>query len=102
VLHTETAAQHDREQLKWIDVERFPDEREADYSTSFTDPAARAALDAFRLQYAAAADLRSPLHGPTPMPDNVRNALQGLGYLDSTSGPSFPEPDVRLPPPRGS
>jgi len=99
VLRTEAAAQHDREQVKWIDVERFPDEREADYSTSFADPAARAALDAFRLQYATAANLRSAAHGSTPLPDNVRNALQGLGYLDSTGGPSFPEPDVRLPPP---
>ena len=100
VLHPEAVAQHDREELRWIDVERFPDERDEHYSTSFTDPAARAALDAFRTEYAALAGLRSLPHAVTPLPDHVRNALQGLGYVDPAAGPLFPEPDVLLPAPR--
>lgn len=100
VLRQEAAAQHERELLKWIDVERFPDERDEHYSTAFTDPASRAALDAFRQEYATLAGLRGSPHSAPPLPDGVRNALEGLGYLDAASGPSFPEPNVLLPPPR--
>ena len=47
-----------REQLDWIDIERFPGERDAERSTDFGDPSARAALAAFRAQYEALLGLR--------------------------------------------
>jgi arylsulfatase A-like enzyme len=99
VFQREAAAQRQREQLSWIDVERFPDEPEAQQSTVFTDPGARAALDAFRAEYAALLPLRSHPHDATPLPENVRQALQNLGYVPPSGGPSFPEPDAVLPPP---
>ncbi len=100
ILQREAAAQYDREQLRWIDLERFPDEREDRYSTDFTGAAAGAALDAFRGEYTALVALRSGRHAESKMPQNVRRELEGLGYIERTSGPEFPEPDLVLPPPR--
>lgn len=100
VLQKEAAAQYEREQLRWIDVERFPDEPDDRQSTDFTDPAAHAALAAFRDEYAALLARRSA-HS-SKLPQNVRLQLESLGYMEpATSGPQFPEPDIVLPPPRG-
>jgi len=96
-FRAEAAAQYEREQLRWIDVERFPEERDEQHSTRFTDPAVRSALDEFRRQYAALVPLRRPR--TWPLPENVRLRLQSLGYVDSGLGPAFPEPDSVLPPP---
>jgi len=99
VFAQEAAAQYAREQLRWIDVARFPDEREAAQSTAFADPAPRAALAAFRAQYEALVGLRR--HRTSPLPESVRRNLESLGYVDRGPGPVFPEPDVVLPPPGG-
>jgi arylsulfatase A-like enzyme len=97
-LQKEAAAQYEREELRWIDLERFPTERDDEHSTGFTDAAARAALDAFRREYTALAGSRR--RHESPLPENVRLRLESLGYVDTRSGPEFPEPDVVLPPPR--
>lgn len=99
-LQAEAASQYEREDLRWIDVDRFPDEPAGQQSTQFTDPAARAALDAFRRTYAALTGLRPHRRDGSPLPENVRRNLESLGYVDAPSGARFPEPDVLLPPPR--
>lgn len=99
VLQREAAAQYEREDIRWIDVARAPAEPEAEESTAFGPPAPRAALDAFRRAYAALASGRSRRHHGSPVPENVRLRLESLGYVDTGSGPEFPEPDVLLPPP---
>jgi len=97
VFAQEAAAQYGREQLRWIDVARFPDERDGAHSTAFADPAPRAALGAFRAEYEALVGLRR--HRTSPLPESVRRNLESLGYVDRGPGPAFPEPDVVLPPP---
>jgi arylsulfatase A-like enzyme len=98
VLGAEVVAQHGREALRWIDVVRAPAEPDAAASTDFSDPAARAALERFRREYAESVAARHAAH-PSPVPEGVRRALQGLGYVDTGGGPAFPEPDVVLPAP---
>ncbi len=99
VLQQETAAQYAREQLHWIDIEAHPDEPDALQSTDFRDPRARAALRAFGATYAGLLPHRAA-HA-SKLPQNVRVALESLGYVEpATPGPDFPEPDVVLPPPR--
>ena len=87
VLQHEADAQFQREDLDWIDVERFPAERESDHSTAFADPTARAALAAFRARYAAMLAHRT--NAPTAtVPERLVPALKGLGYIDASS-PAF-------------
>jgi hypothetical protein len=100
VLQREAAAQYEREQLRWIDIERFPDEPEDQFSTDFTAPAARATLDAFRREYGTLLALRSSRHSASKLPKNIRAQLESLGYIERSSGPEFPEPDLALPAPR--
>src|SRR5262249_40673251 len=97
-LQAEAAAQYQREQLTWIDLARFPDEPENQQSSRFTEPAVRAAADAFRKEYASLAALRK--HHASPLPETVRPRLESLGYIDSGNGPAFRDPAVALPPPR--
>jgi arylsulfatase A-like enzyme len=99
VLGREAAAQYAREQLRWIDLARSPDEREAHYSATFDTPAARAALAGFRQQYRAGLEVRRAQKSTTEVPENVREQLESLGYLQRGTGPVFPEPDLALPPP---
>src|SRR4029077_6970824 len=100
VLRAEVAAQHQREDLRWVDVARAPTEPDTASSSDFSDPAVHAALDRFRREYTQLVSVRRAAQ-PAPVPDGVRHALQGLGYVDagSAGGPAFPEPDVVLPPP---
>src|SRR5207247_4708004 len=100
VLRAEVVAQHGREALRWIDVVHAPAEPEAAHSTDFSNAAARTALERFRLEYAELVSARRAAH-PAPVPEGVRHALQGLGYVDAGggTGPAFPEPDVVLPAP---
>jgi arylsulfatase A-like enzyme len=96
VFDREAASQYAREELEWIDVERFANEDRSHVADRFTDPGARDALDAFRRQYT---DLVARRRRQTSaLPQNVRVKLESLGYVDR-SGPEFPEPDVVLPPP---
>jgi arylsulfatase A-like enzyme len=81
ILQPEADAQFQREDLYWIDVERFPAERESDQSTDFTDPAARAALAAFRTRYGEMLAHRTS--APTAaVPPRLVPALKGLGYIE--------------------
>jgi arylsulfatase A-like enzyme len=102
VLQPEAARQWARETLRWIDVTRHPDEPSDRWSTDFTDPAARAALAAFRAAYEHALARRPPPAQSSTLPHNVRSALESLGYIERGTGPAFPEPDLVLPPPPGS
>jgi arylsulfatase A-like enzyme len=99
ILHQEAATQWAREELRWIDLARHPDEPDALHSTHFDDPRARAALAAFRAAYGEMLEQRPPRHHSTALPHNVRSALESLGYIERSTGPSFPEPDLVLPPP---
>lgn len=98
VLAAEAGAQYAREELKWIDIERSPAEPEDQYSQDFGNAAASAALDSYRREYSELLALRRKEH-TSPLPQNVRDALERLGYGDTTSGAQYPEPDVVLPPP---
>lgn len=97
ILAREAAAQYARETIEWIDVGAFPGEPADRRSSDFSDPAAREALAAFRRAYAAS--MRPDVPETSPLPANVRRSLESLGYLERETGPTFPEPDVRLPPP---
>jgi arylsulfatase A-like enzyme len=99
ILHQEAAAQYAREELRWIDLARFPTEPRAEYSTDFGDAAARDALAAFRRAYEAGLDHRPRVNRTAPLPRNIRSKLESLGYLERERGPSFPEPDLVLPVP---
>jgi arylsulfatase A-like enzyme len=96
---TEAANQYAREDLRWIDVDRFPAEPDAERSGDFGDPTARRALDGFRREYAGLLGFRS--RRTSPLPENVRARLESLGYVQDPGGAEFPEPDVVLPPPGG-
>jgi arylsulfatase A-like enzyme len=98
LFQAEAARQYDTEQIVWVDVERFPHEPVDRHSSDFTDQRAGAALDLFRRQYATIVAARS--RHESPLPENVRLRLESLGYVQKSSGPEFPEPDVVLPPPR--
>jgi hypothetical protein len=100
ILQREAAAQYEREELYWVDVERFPGEPEDRHSSRFTEPAVRTVLEAFQREYGNLVPLRSRRHEASPLPENVRRNLDSLGYVDSTAGADFPEPAIVLPPPR--
>jgi hypothetical protein len=99
ILAREAAAQYARETLRWIDLERAPDEPLAGYATDFADPAARGALAAFRREYEAVLAHRAAQHRTSTLPHNVRSKLESLGYIERAGGPAFPEPDLVLPAP---
>ena len=101
VLRGEAARQYEGEVLRWMNVAEHPDEPAERWSTSFDDPAARAALAAFRTAYEHALERRPPPAHSSTLPHNVRSALESLGYIERGTGPAFPEPDLVLPPPRG-
>jgi arylsulfatase A-like enzyme len=83
ILQHEADAQFQHEDIRWIDVERFPAEREADQSTDFSGPTARAALAAFRARYAEM--LARHTNAPTAaFPDGLLARLKGLGYVDTS------------------
>jgi arylsulfatase A-like enzyme len=98
-LASEAGAQYEREEVQWIDLQRFPEEPADQYSTDFSDASARAALDSFQRQYRELLARRRQSH-TSPLPQNVRDALEHLGYGDTTQGAQYPEPDVVLPPPK--
>jgi hypothetical protein len=93
----EAAAQYAREDLGWIDVERFAGEDPAHVARTFADPAAGDALRNFREQYGDLVTRRR--RRTSTVPQNVRRKLESLGYLETPSVAEFPEPDVVLPPP---
>ena len=99
VLRREAAAQYTREQLQWIDVEGNPTEPLERWSTDFSQPEVRATLAAFREGYADRLSRRTRRQPTSKLPQNIRLELESLGYLERSTGPQFPEPDIALPPP---
>jgi arylsulfatase A-like enzyme len=84
ILRHEADAQFKRESIQWIDVERFPAERESDHSTDFSDPTARATLAAFRVRYAEMLARRATAPTAT-FPDGLLPRLKGLGYVEASA-----------------
>jgi arylsulfatase A-like enzyme len=80
------------EKLRWIDLERHPDEREEDHSTDFGDPRVLALLREFHDRYAQLLEMR---RGADLLEDEERplDALRGLGYVDVGSGLDSAESD---------
>jgi arylsulfatase A-like enzyme len=87
-----------REELCWIDVERYPDEPEEAFSTDFSAAAPRAALKAFQERYAELARQRTAAQtvaeGPLP-------GMAGLGYTQSQAAPLASRLLLLPPPGRG-
>lgn len=87
------------ETLRWIDLERFPDEREEEYSSDFDDPRARTALQAFHDLYAALLTQRGAAELSAEGDGHVA-ALQGLGYAGGLDrGAALASDEFTLPPP---
>jgi hypothetical protein len=86
-----------RETLLWIDVERYPDEPEAAFSSDFSAEAPRAALRAFHDRYAELLRERSAARTATDAP---APGMAGLGYTESAGAAVASELFV-LPPPGG-
>jgi arylsulfatase A-like enzyme len=89
------------EKLRWIDLERHPDEREEDHSTDFGDPRVLALLREFHDRYAALLEMR---RGADLLEEEERplDALRGLGYVDVGSGLGSAESDEFVFPPPGA
>ncbi len=98
VLQREAATQYGRETLRWTDAAHSPGEPARAWSSDFSTSTARAALASFHDAYAAAL-ARRPAEQRSAVPHNVRSKLESLGYLAREGGPTFPEPDLVLPPP---
>jgi arylsulfatase A-like enzyme len=98
VLASAAGEQYGREELEWVDLAAAPAEPDGSHSRDFTAGPPRAALDEFRRRYRDLLAQRKTSR-ISPLPQNVRDALERLGYGDSTGGAQFPEPDVVLPPP---
>ncbi len=90
-------AELESEDLRWIDLERQPEEREEDHSTDFSDSRARAVLQDFHDVYGELAKQRSGTQ-ESKAPEELVALLRGLGYVGSESwvvGAS----ELILPPP---
>ncbi len=99
ILEDNADEEYRQETLAWTDVGRFPDESPSRFSTSFDDPAAGAALDAFRTRYRELLAIRR--HAAERALDQpLRARLEALGYLEDSDEPNLPAGhDFRLPPP---
>ena len=91
-----------RDTLRWIDIERHPEERPEQHSTDFSDRAAQAALRAFRDRYRELLAHRAA--GPIAEEDADLSArLRSLGYVDEGVGATERSLDsFELPPPGDS
>jgi arylsulfatase A-like enzyme len=85
-----------RERLRWIDLAHSPAERDEDWSSDFSDPAARAALEEFHDRYAELLARRQRAAVRQLEPDEEVK-LRGLGYVSSYE--SGARDDLVLPPP---
>jgi len=91
----ETERARAREQLSWIDVELHPDERPEEHSSDFSEPRARAVLQAFRERYTGLLEKRRASR-VEHVDDELTTMLKGLGYAgdEGVEGEEF-----TLPPP---
>jgi len=88
-----------REDLRWIDLARHPQESDADWSTDFGDRNARDALVAFRAEYERLTRLRrdAPLAAKA---DDLLAAFRGLGYVgEEARVGALASDELVLPPP---
>jgi hypothetical protein len=99
-LAAESERLRSEERLRWIDVERHPDEAEEAHSTDFTDPRALEALRAFRARYEELLARRGSVQ-LGDVEDHLP-ALQGLGYVGADDETADPSTDFALPPPGAS
>lgn len=99
LLQPQAAAQFGTERNNWINLDHHPDEKEADWSMDFTDIGVNRAFTTFRAAYRTAFVQRSAASAASPIPINLRQRLESLGYVDPPSGPDYAEPDTSLPPP---
>ena len=100
VLEAEAEAQFNHEDLRWIDVQRFPNEPADAHSVDFESAAVRAALGAFRDEYAR--ETRSRRHIARPQAAaQIQRALRALGYVEGDADPEPNETAFVLPPPGG-
>ncbi len=87
--------------LRWIDLERFPDEREEDHSTDFTDLRAREALREFHDRYRELLAVRGRA-ASVETDAELMSLLNGLGYTDGGDDGTAPlEHETFLFPPPG-
>lgn len=89
------------ETLRWIDLARHPAEHEADWSSDFTPPPARAALAAFQAEYERLMRLRheAPL---AEQAGDLLAAFRGLGYAgEEARVGALPDAELVRPPPAG-
>lgn len=87
------------EDLRWIDLARHPDEPTAGFQSTFDDPRAVAALEAFRTRYRALRSRRRAVQAQ-PVDAETRSKLEGLGYVASSEeAPRSPRHGFVLPPP---
>lgn len=87
------------ETLRWIDLARHPDERDADWSNDFGQPPAADALDSFRREFAWLVRERkdAPLAEKT---EDLLAAFRGLGYAgEEARVGALPDDELVLPPP---
>ena len=88
-----------RDALRWIDVERHPEERPEQHSTDFSDPTARAALRAFRDRYRELLAHRGDARVGEEDPD-LTARLRSLGYVEEGGdGMGLGRDAFALPPP---
>ena len=87
------------ESLRWIDLSRFPSELAPSHSEDFSDPRARAVLQAFHDRYLELAPRRLRAEAASPDPETIE-ALRSLGYLEEGVEPgSIAADDFELHPP---
>ena len=97
-VEAEANARFRSEDLRWIDVKRFANEPEDAHSADFDDAVARAALDAFRDEYALSTPIRRHAAAPSVAP-HIQSALRALGYLDHGGDAARSETAFGLPAP---
>lgn len=89
-----------QERLRWIDLQRFPQERAQQHSANFSEPRAAAALHNFQQRYRELLGRRS---GVQAVEDEARaaqaSALEALGYAGSGLGAGAAESQFVFPPP---
>jgi len=94
----ETRRRRSAEELSWIDVEAHPDEPAEQFSTSFDDARAKAALSAFRELYAELVARRGE-SSFVEQDEGLRTMLRGLGYTAGDGEDEASTDALVLPPP---
>ena len=88
------------EELKWIDLARFPDEQPAAYSSDFrASRPANYALGVIRRRYRRLVASRQLVVRDQPVNTVLRSKLAGLGYLGESEAPTSPLQGFLLPVP---